>query len=105
MALTKSFKETIQKRVQEDSEFRACLLTEAINCFLEGDTETGKIILRDYINATIGFEELASLTHKSSKSLMRMLSANGNPYASNLFEIIYHLQIKEGLKLKVSALK
>jgi DNA-binding phage protein len=105
MALTKSFKETIKKRVQEDSEFRVCLLTEAIDCFLEGDTETGKTILRDYINATIGFEELATLTQKSSKSLMKMLSANGNPSANNLFEIIYYLQVKEGLKLKVSTLK
>ncbi len=102
MALTKSFKDTVQKRVQEDSEFRVCLLTEAIDCFLQGDTETGKTILRDYINATIGFEELAHLTKKSSKSLMRMLSSNGNPYANNLFEIIYYLQLKEGLKLKVS---
>lgn len=105
MVLTKDFKDTILKRVQEDSEFRICLLTEAINCFLEGDTETGKIILRDYINATIGFEELANLTQKSSKSLMRMLSVNGNPYATNLFEIIYYLQKKEGLTLKVSFLK
>jgi len=104
MALTKSFKETIQKRVQEDSEFRVCLLTEAIDCFLQGDTETGKTVLRDYINATMGFEELAYLTQKSSKSLMRMLSSNGNPYANNLFEIIYYLQLKEGLKLKVSVL-
>lgn len=104
MALTKSFKDTVQKRVQEDSEFRVCLLTEAIDCFLQGDTETGKTILRDYINATIGFEELAHLTKKSSKSLMRMLSSNGNPYANNLFEIIYYLQLKEGLKLKVSKL-
>lgn len=105
MVLTKDFKDTIVKRVQEDSEFRICLLTEAINCFLEGDIETGKIILRDYINATIGFEELANLTQKSSKSLMRMLSVNGNPYATNLFEIIYYLQRKEGLTLKVSVLK
>ena len=102
MALTKSFKDTIQKRVQEDTEFRISLLTEAINCFLEGDTQTGKTILRDYINGTIGFEQLAILTNKSPKSLMRMLSNNGNPHAQNLFEIIKHLQQQEGLKLTVS---
>jgi DNA-binding phage protein len=101
MALTKDFKETIKKRVQDDTEFRVCLLKEAINSFLDGDAETGKTILRDYINATIGFEELAKLTQKSPKSLMRMLSNNGNPYAKNLFEIIYLLQIREGLELKV----
>ncbi len=101
MVLTKSFQETIKNRVQEDPEFRVCLLTEAVDCFLQGDTETGKTILRDYINATIGFEELAHLTQKSSKTLMRMLSNKGNPYANNLFEIIYYLQMKEGFKLKV----
>jgi hypothetical protein len=27
-----------------------------------GDVDTGKAILRDYINATVGFEELAAAT-------------------------------------------
>lgn len=105
MALTKDFKETIKKRVELDSEFRICLLQEAINLFLEGETETGKAILRNYINATIGFEELGKLINKSPKSLMRMLSYNGNPYAKNLFDIIYHLKTKENLCLKVYAEK
>lgn len=101
MGLTRDFKDTIQKRIQEDSQFRICLLEEAINCLLEDDFETGKAILRDYINATIGFEELAFLTKKSAKSLMRMLSINGNPYAKNLLEIIFHLQKQADLQLKV----
>ena len=50
--------------------------------------ETGKSLLCDYVNATIGFGELGGLTDKSPKSLMRMLSPNGNPQARNLFEII-----------------
>ncbi len=101
MALTRDFKETIQTRVQHDAVFREELLKEGIQCFLSGDIETGKAILRDYINATIGFEELGDLTNKSPKSLMRMFGPKGNPQAKNLFEVIQHLQKKEGLQLEV----
>jgi DNA-binding phage protein len=70
---------------------------------LAGDVETGKIVLRDYINATVGFDELADATHKSPKSLMRMLGPSGNPQARNLFEIVAYLQTKEGLRLTTGA--
>ena len=52
-----------------------------------------------YINATVGFDELGTVTHKSPKSLMRMLSPDGNPQARNLFEIVAYLQKNEGLRL------
>ena len=61
-----------------------------------------KAILRDYINATIGFEELSRLTKRPSKSLMRMLGPKGNPQARNLFEVIAHLQRFEGLHFELS---
>lgn len=76
MALTRDFKQTIQARVQRDPAFREELLKEGIECLLSGDADTGKAVLRDYINATIGFEELGSLTHKSPKSLMRMFGSS-----------------------------
>jgi hypothetical protein len=62
----------------------------------------GKAILRDYINATIGFEELSRLTGRPAKSLMRMLGPRGNPQARNLFEVIGHLQRIEGLHFELS---
>ena len=40
--------------------FAEALLTEAVELLLSGEVETGKAILRDYINATIGFERLAT---------------------------------------------
>jgi len=103
MALTRDFKQTIQARVERDPGFREALLGEGVECLLAGDVDTGKAILRDYINATIGFEELATLTAKSPKSLMRMFGPKGNPQARNLFEIIGHLQKREGLRLEVHA--
>ncbi len=63
--------------------------------------DTGKAVLRDYINATNGFEELGGLTDKSPQSLMRMIGPRGNPQARNLFEIIGRLQRREGLRLEV----
>ena len=99
MPLTREFKETIQARIQKDPAFRKELLREGIECLLSGDLDTGKTILRDYINATVGFEKLGALTHKPAKSLMRMFGPKGNPRARNLFEVISHLQKSSGLRL------
>lgn len=103
MPLTRDFKLTIKARAETDAAFRAALLSEAIEALLEGDTATGKAVLRDYINATIGFEELAADTGKDPKSLMRMLSLKGNPRADNLFAVIHHLQKATGVQLAVRA--
>ena len=101
MALTRDFKETNQARVERDPAFREALLKEGVECLLSGDVETGKTVLRDYINATIGFEALGDLTDKSPKSLMRMLGPKGNPQARNLFEIIGYLQEREGVHFEI----
>jgi hypothetical protein len=103
MPLTRDFKETIKVRAEHDCAFREALLTEALDCFLAGDMDTGKTILRDYINATIGFEQLGTLTGKDAKSLMRMLGPKGNPQARNLFDLLAHLQEREGVHFRVQA--
>ena len=56
MSLTRDFKETIRARIARDPGFREALLEEAVECLLSGDVDTGKSVLRDYINATIGFQ-------------------------------------------------
>jgi DNA-binding phage protein len=101
MALTRDFRETIRARVKRDPGFRKALLREGIETFLSGDVETGKIILRDFINATVGFTKLSDATHRSAKSLMRMLGPSGNPQARNLFEIVAYLQRSEGIRFEV----
>ena len=73
MPLTREFKETVQARIKKDRKYRKALLREGVECLLAGDLDTGKAILRDYINATIGFEELSRRTKRPAKSLMRML--------------------------------
>jgi DNA-binding phage protein len=103
MALTKAFRETVYKRAQQDGAFRRALLTEAVNAYLGGDAITGKSVLRDVINATIGFEQLAADLQKSSKSLHRMLGPSGNPNTANFFAILQVLQKRVGVKLTVRA--
>ncbi len=101
MPLTRRFKETVKERVQRDPAYREALLREGVQCLLAGDVDTGKAIIRDYINATIGFESLGHAIGKPPKSLMRMFASSGNPYARNLLAVISHLQDASGVALTV----
>jgi DNA-binding phage protein len=103
MALTCDFKETIRARVARDPKFRKELLREGVEAMVSGDVATAKTILRDYINATVGFTELAEETHIPSKSLMRMLGPAGNPRADNLLHVVRILQKREGVRFQVKA--
>ena len=103
MSLSRDFKETIQARVERDPAFGEELLRQGVECLLSGDVDTGKAILRDYINSTIGFQELGALTAKSPTSLMRMFAPAETPQARNLFQVIGQLQEREGIHLKVHA--
>ncbi|MBM4261840.1 MAG: transcriptional regulator [Deltaproteobacteria bacterium] len=102
MPLTHDFKETIRARAQRDAKFRQALLREAVECYLEGDLETGKAILRDYVNATLGFQKLEERTDIPAKSLMRMLGPKGSPSAANLSSILTALQKTEGVHFELS---
>ncbi|MGB9103407.1 MAG: hypothetical protein WCC59_01500 [Terriglobales bacterium] len=63
----------------------------------------GKTVLRDFINATVGFTKLGQVMHRSPKGLMRMLGPTGNPHAKNLFEIVAFLQRHERVRFKVQS--
>jgi DNA-binding phage protein len=102
MPLTKDFKETVRARLIKSAGFRKAVLQEAVDGLLAGDLETGKALLRDYVNGTMGFERLGELTQIPVKSLMRMLGPKGNPQAKNLFDVIAHLQRAEGVRFAVS---
>jgi hypothetical protein len=101
MPLTKDFNETVKNKLQRSKGFRRALLREAVSCMIAGDLETGKSVLRKYINGTIGFLKLGADLDRSPKVLMRMFSATGNPQARNLFEIVAYLQKIEGTVLEV----
>src|SRR5438105_1511614 len=103
MVLTVSFKDHIKAKIQSEPEFRQALFQEAVQTLISGDVDTARAVLRDFINATIGFAALAKATGTPAKSLMRMFGPNGNPTAANLFAVIGVLQKKTGVHLEVHA--
>ena len=101
MSLTRNFKQTVVERVERDPAFAKALLDEAATLFLNGETETARVILRDLVNATLGFEQLSEITERPSKSLHRMLSPKGNPNMDNLAAIIGAVRQRLGVGLEV----
>ena len=103
MALTRDFKTTVQARAKRDPAFAQALLDEAVTLFLNGEPETAKRVLRDLVNATVGFESLADEIGRPSKSLHRMLSGRGNPSMDNLAAIFGALCRELRVKLAVES--
>jgi DNA-binding phage protein len=103
MPLTRDFRETVKARADSDPAFRAGLYQEAVQAMLDGDLGTAKILLRDVINATIGFSGLASRVNVPDKSLMRMFGPVGNPRAETLIAVITALREACQLSLTVRA--
>ncbi len=103
MPLTRGFNDLIKSRVAADPAFRQALLQEAVQTMLDGDVATAKSVLRDTINATIGFDWLAQATGTPAKSLMRMFGRQGNPTAEHLLGVISVLQRQTGVRLEVAA--
>jgi DNA-binding phage protein len=79
------------------------LISEALELFAEGDVQTAKSILHDYVVAAIGFEALAKRVGKKPESIKRMLSAKGNPTMNNMAALLASLSRHEGVKLHVEA--
>ena len=102
MPLTHDFKETIRARAQRDDKFRQALLLEAVESILNGDLDAGKAVLRDYVNATVGFQDLEKSTRIPAKSLMRMLSPKGSPSVANFTIVLAALQKTEGVHFELS---
>jgi DNA-binding phage protein len=103
MALTKEFKKTAAARARRDPAFAQALLDESATLFLSGEPDVARLVLRELINATVGFETLAELTGRPSKSLHRMLSRDGNPSMDNLSAIFGAMRQRLKLRLKVRA--
>jgi DNA-binding phage protein len=103
MTMTHDFKETVKDRAGRDSAFAKALLDEAATLFLNGEAQTARLILRDLVNASLGFETLAAETSRPSKSLHRMLSEKGNPSMDNLAAIFGAVRKRLGVSIKAEA--
>ena len=102
MPLTRDFKNTVVARIERDPKFARALLNEAATLFLNGEPETARVILRDLVNATLGFDKLSAVTARPSKSLQRMLSLDGNPSMDNLSAIFDAVRRQLNISLAVN---
>lgn len=105
MALTRDFKETIVERVRRDPAFAKAMLDEAATLFLNGEANTARLVLRDLVNAAVGFEALATATGMPAKSLHRMLSKSGNPTMDNLAAILRVVRKKLRVEIQAHTVK
>jgi len=103
MALTRDFRDTVAERVASDPEFARALLAGAARELLAGDVATSRALLRDYVNATVGFAAVAEDMGSNPKSVMRMLGPDGNPRVENLAGLLASLQRRTGVTLDVTA--
>jgi hypothetical protein len=101
---TRSYNDTVKQDLQADPEFRRTLLGEVLGCMAAGDVETGKSVLRKYIDGTLGFHALSEAVGHSPADLMAMLAPSGNPPVSDFFLIVAYLQKIDSTVLTVQGL-
>jgi DNA-binding phage protein len=77
-------------------------LRGAVECLPAGDVDTGKAVVRDYIDGAFGFEKLNRSTHTSSRSPMRMFGPTGNPRVRTLLDVLVQLRHAGGLRFELS---
>jgi DNA-binding phage protein len=101
MPLSREFNQTIRDRAQRDPAFRLAMLQDALTALDMGEAFDAKILLRDFINATLGFPALGEATGHHPKSLMRMFSPKGNPNLDTLADVLKELARGEGFVVRV----
>lgn len=99
--LTVDARETIRARITREPEFARALVSESIELLANGEPDTSRRVLRDVVDATIGFKNLADRLEKSPESMREMLSQNGNPTMNDLSAIIGVLRQKLVFSMEV----
>ncbi len=105
MPLTRNYQETINRRVERDPSFRISILQEALKALIDNDIRTCMVLLRTYVNATIGFKTLAAELGKQPNTIMKLLSSSSAPANSGLLIvllIVNHLKKREGLEFNLT---
>lgn len=99
--LTRDARQTVVERAGTDSDFARALLAEAATLFLSSEPVAARLILRDLVHATVGFEYLAELTNKPIRTMHRMLSPKGNPGVDCLAAVFDALRSRLKVALEV----
>lgn len=101
MPLSREFKELVVARAEEDPEFRRGLIIEAINMILDGEITSGRMMLRDYINATGAMADICKALSKHKSAIARMLGPSGNPTLESIVPVIRACADREKVNLAV----
>ncbi len=101
MPLSREFKELVVTRAEEDPEFRRGLIIEAINMILDGEITSGRMMLRDYINATGAMADICKALNKHKSAIARMLGPSGNPTLESIVPVIRACANREKVNLSV----
>jgi DNA-binding phage protein len=103
MALTVDYKEGVLKDLRENPEMAREFYREAVRSIINGDIETGGVMLRDLVNAGIGFQRLARETGIRAPNLHRALSPEGNPTMKTFGKIAAAISAFMGFNSPMSA--
>jgi DNA-binding phage protein len=101
MPLSEPFSETVHCELRKSDGFQRAYLRGTMECLLSGEVGPGKILLRDYINGTIGFAKLAKALGRSVPSVRRMFGPKANPSLRSFLEVTTYLQKIRGTALEV----
>jgi DNA-binding phage protein len=99
------YKDSLKAMTARNPHMATEMFEDAINALLAGELDEGRLLLRQYVNATIGFGELARRTGKTDKNLIRALGPNGSPTAANLFQIIQACMKAEGVTVAAHVIR
>jgi len=97
-----TLRERVRSRIRTDEAFGEAIFSEAIEVLLANDMPTARSVLFDFIEATIGFEELALQSRIEADMLRDMFGPHGDPSAGDLFRVLAILQQHQGIQLEVS---
>lgn len=102
MTLSKQFEDIVVTKAKNDPDFRKGLIVEAINMILEGEITAGRLMLRDYINATGAMDDICKKLGKHKPAISRMLGPSGNPTLESIVPVIKACAEREDIEPRVS---
>lgn len=80
--------EVTVEELKKDREFLRHYLEETISSFFKNEQAVACLMLRDIVNATIGFPALAKKLGTTDKGIMQKLTKESNPSVKSVFSII-----------------
>ena len=105
MPLSREFKTLVVARAEKDAQFRRGLITEALSMILRGEITAGRLMIRDYINATGSMNDIAAKLGKQKPAIVRMLGPSGNPTLESFIPVVKACAEREQIERYIRELR